>query len=159
MPQTVAVDFDGTVHPYTAGWQGDTPVDEPPCPGAQEFLDWCGMDQGWKIVIFSARARSQEGKAGIDAWCRKHGLLVDEITHIKPYAFAYVDDRGVTYSGDWEQVKKECSALASGHKNKKAPDEELLLKLGAATEPFLNQGLTRSVLIDLNHAIAKALIS
>jgi hypothetical protein len=103
---TVAVDFDGTIHPYTGGWQGSVPLDEPPLPGAEEFLHWLWAED-YEIVIFSTRAREIEGLEGIKAWLVKYDLdhYVSDISFTKPKAIAYVDDRAVAYLGDWEDVK------------------------------------------------------
>ncbi len=38
LARTIAVDYDGVLHPYTAGWVGSVPADEEPMPGAPEFL-------------------------------------------------------------------------------------------------------------------------
>lgn len=111
--RTVALDFDGTLHPYTRGWQGVVPDDEPPDPGAVEFLKMCATRQ-WGVVIFSCRASEVDGLVGIGEWIIKYGLseLVAGITHEKPIAFAYVDDRGVTFRGDWLDTFVQVEALA-----------------------------------------------
>lgn len=100
--RTVAVDFDGTLHPYTDGWTGILPADEPPNPLAVEFLKMC-KTRGWDVIVFSCRASEWEGAEGIAQWIGRHGLapFVTSITHEKPVAFAYVDDRAVPFRGDW----------------------------------------------------------
>lgn len=100
--RTVALDFDGTLHPYTDGWLGIVPTDEPPNPGAVEFLKMC-KTRGWDVIVFSCRASELEGREGIVDWINAHGLyeLITGVTHEKPVAFAYVDDRGVAFRGDW----------------------------------------------------------
>lgn len=112
--RTVALDFDGTLHPYTNGWQGQIPADEPPEPGAIEFLKMCAT-RNWRVVVFSCRALDLDGNEGIHQWLIKHGLreLVAGITHIKPVAFAYVDDRAVNFRGDWMEAFVQTDALAA----------------------------------------------
>jgi hypothetical protein len=98
MSLTVAVDFDGTIHPYTNGWTGEIPDDEPPIEGAVFFLHTL-KELKYRVVIFSARASTMEGHQGILNWLIAYDLkkYVDDITFTKPYAVAYVDDRSVVY--------------------------------------------------------------
>lgn len=110
LARTVCVDFDGTLHPYTAGWCGSVPADEPPILGAGEFLTNLHR-LGYRIVIFSTRADHQDGLDGITAWMDKHRLEYDAITHEKVGAIAYVDDRAVPFTGDWQAVLSGISAL------------------------------------------------
>jgi len=35
----VCLDFDGVIHSYTSGWQGIESADDPPVPGAFDFID------------------------------------------------------------------------------------------------------------------------
>jgi hypothetical protein len=115
LKRTIAVDFDGTIHPYTDGWVGSIPADEPPIDGVREFL--IDLDaRGFRTVVFSCRADHIEGKAGIADWLLRYDLLplVAEITHVKPAAVAYVDDRAVVYSGDWPTVMHHVLGLADG---------------------------------------------
>lgn len=115
LAKTIAVDFDGVIHPYSAGWVGSKPADEPPMPGALEFLRWC-RDEGYQVVIFSTRADHEEGFKGICDWLTDNDLysFVERVTHHKPPAVAYVDDRAVPYLGNWEDVKIRVTGLAGG---------------------------------------------
>lgn len=110
--KTCAVDFDQTIHPYSRGWTGPDPDDEPPIKGAGEFLRALKV-KGFKVVIFSVRAETAEGLAGIKNWLLKYNLMqfIDEITYVKPKAIAYVDDRAVPFRGDWVSVMREVDAL------------------------------------------------
>ena len=115
LAKTVAVDFDGVLHPYTDGWVGSTPADEPPTPGAREFLEALAAN-GYVVVVFSTRCDHPEGLDGTVGWLDRHGLLhfVDRVTHEKPAAVAYVDDRAVPFAGDWEAVRAGVERLADG---------------------------------------------
>lgn len=112
---TIAWDFDGVIHPYTDGWQGPVPSNEPPIPGVAAALrTW--QRRGFRNIVFSTRAEMPEGLAGIEAWLEKEGLTdyVDEVTNKKPPAIAYVDDRAVSFQGNWEDVHKGIERLAGG---------------------------------------------
>ncbi len=123
---TVGVDFDGTLHPYTAGWTGSTPADERPMPGARAFLLRL-RDAGDRVVIFSTRATEAEGLEGIRAWLEREDLdeLVDEVTHVKPPAVAYVDDRSVVYADhNWDECFAHVERLSAGRAHGAAPARE-----------------------------------
>lgn len=111
--KTVCVDFDGTLHPYTAGWVGVVPADEPPTDGARAFLQWC-KTSGFRVVVQSARASFPEGKGAIEQWIAKWlpPDEVAEVTAVKPAAVAYVDDRAVPFTGDWHDVAVGVQALS-----------------------------------------------
>lgn len=112
LSKTVAVDFDGVLHPYTAGWVGSTPSDEPPIEGAAAFLETL-YRWDYRVVVFSTRADHPLGYEGITGWLGRYGLdrWVAEVTHVKPAAIAYVDDRAVPYLGDWAPVYEGIARL------------------------------------------------
>lgn len=113
LAKTIAVDFDGTLHPYSAGWCGSKPADEEPIEGAQEFLsDLHGA--GYRVVVFSTRADHDEGRTGIIEWLAKHGLdaFVSDVSHLKVAAIAYVDDRAVPFAGGRWGLLERADALA-----------------------------------------------
>lgn len=112
MAQTVLVDFDGTLHKYTNGWTGELVDPEPPMDGAEEFLHWLSA-QGFDTIVCSTRAKTPVGTQAIwdylGMWDLAH--LVKEVTVEKRPAIAFVDDRGVTFSGDWQPVMEQVLAL------------------------------------------------
>lgn len=101
--KTIALDFDATLHPYSKGWVGPVPDDEPPVPGTREAVAEMRA-LGYRIAVFSCRALTQDGRDGIVRWCEKHGIEVDEVTALKPHAQVYVDDRALRFDGRWSHV-------------------------------------------------------
>lgn len=102
--RTVVVDFDGVLHSYASGWTGVRPQD-PPEPGALEFVEWL-IENGAHVVIMSTRANRRRGMRAIRHWLRDHGFPALTVTHRKVNAVAYVDDRAVPYAGgNWSACR------------------------------------------------------
>lgn len=95
-PKTVALDFDGVLHSYQHGF--DMRRLDPPEPGALEFVQKL-IDEGYKVVVYSTRAKTEEGRRVIINWLHAYGFphLAMGISPDKPPAIAYVDDRAVPY--------------------------------------------------------------
>jgi len=105
--KTIAIDFDGVINSYISGWQGETQTDAPVLSAMESISDL--FNRGYKLIIFSTRAQSQEGIKTIREYIRKHAennLLADsiEITDKKPIADMYVDDRAIPFTGDWKET-------------------------------------------------------
>lgn len=103
--KTIAIDFDGVIHRYSKGWHDGTIYDVP-MDGAIEALERL-MSRGYRMVIFTCRAETQEGAIAVYEWIDKH-LNIDsryniEVTDKKPKAIAYIDDRGIRFT-NWPDV-------------------------------------------------------
>jgi hypothetical protein len=107
---TLAIDFDGVVHTFDKGWHDGTCYGEP-IEGALEALDH--LSKKWRLVLFTAKVKPDrplvDGKCGyelVDQWLRDHGVreLFDEITHEKPRADYYIDDKAIEFSGNWSAI-------------------------------------------------------
>ncbi|HEV2072777.1 MAG TPA: hypothetical protein VGR29_03960 [Thermomicrobiales bacterium] len=114
--RTIAVDFDGVIHRYSKGWSGGS-IYDPPVEGAREAL--ARIHVRYKIVIFTTRVNPQMHGAesqmdAVHAWLETHGFRrgqhFDEITHVKPPALAYIDDRAIRFT-DWESTLDELGQL------------------------------------------------
>ncbi len=101
---TICVDFDGVLHSYTSGWQGEAVAADPPVPGAIEWLR--GLIEGGSVkpVIYSSRSKEPAGVLCMKEWLIKHGLSVEladalEFPTQKPAAFLTLDDRAICFTG------------------------------------------------------------
>ena len=97
--RTVCLDFDGVIHSYQSGWQGEAVISDPPIHKVGDAIKRLRKD--FRVVVYSARCRDEEGVQAIKNWLDKHLIEVDEVCRHKPPAFVYVDDRAVRFTGDW----------------------------------------------------------
>jgi hypothetical protein len=100
--RTVCLDFDGVLHSYHSGWQGAEVIRDPPIHGTREAV--ARLRQHYRVVVYSARCCTPEGRGAVESWLRKHDIEVDEVCEHKPPALVYVDDRAIPFRGDWEEV-------------------------------------------------------
>jgi hypothetical protein len=112
----LCVDFDGVIHSYEWGWQGGE-IYGTPTPG---FFDWLNeAHKIFQIVIYSSRSKTPEGIGEMAAWFSHYeyqwlrdkdpstGAYPDgtvTFAHEKPPAFLTIDDRAVTFNGDWSEM-------------------------------------------------------
>ncbi len=113
---TVAIDFDGVLHKYSMGWADGTCYD-PPLDGAIEFL----KDQMLTNSVFIFSTRMPEH---IIEWFTKYApeiptesitvgtqfynkMGVIGVTRQKIVAHVYVDDRGITFVGNFDKLKNQ----------------------------------------------------
>ena len=97
--KTVVFDFDGVIHSYTSGWKGENVIPDPVVPGIKEVIDEL-KSTGYEVVVVSARANSISGNIAIQEYLQKHQIKVDLVTHQKPPAIVYIDDRAICFDGN-----------------------------------------------------------
>lgn len=108
----LCLDFDGVIHRYSKGWQ-DGEIYDPLTDG---FIAWAYVARDYfRLVIYSSRSKTAEGLMAMQSYLRDQLALsnqlcddpvtVDdfEFAHEKPPAFLTIDDRGLTFTGSWEQ--------------------------------------------------------
>jgi len=120
----LVLDFDGVIHSYVSGWQGATVIADPATPGMVKFLR-AAVD-AFDVQILSSRSKEP---GGIDAM--RHWLLREIEWHFdcsfagssydfddalalynqikfpteKPAAFLTIDDRAITFTGEWPNIE------------------------------------------------------
>lgn len=110
----VAVDFDGVVHDYTKGWHDGTIYGDV-VPG---FWDWyIRTASAFEVIIFTSRARSLGDIKDIKKWLRDkwdhYAATLPQkpfapdfaVTNEKPPSWITIDDRAVTFYGNWEDER------------------------------------------------------
>lgn len=102
--QVILIDFDGTINSYRSGFTRDGDIPDPPLEGAQDAI--MRLRKQFRVIVFSARARSVEGKNAIIAWLAKNSIEVDGITATKIPAFCQVDDTSIKFDGNWVETQR-----------------------------------------------------
>jgi len=111
----LCIDFDGVIHSYTTGWAGSDKVNDPPVPGAMEFLQKALAL--FDLKVYSSRSQSNKGIRAMREYIREHACkeLPPGATVMmerwldnpetwpveKPSAFLTIDDRALCFTGTW----------------------------------------------------------
>ena len=109
----LCLDFDGVLHSYTSGWKGADVIPDPHVPGALEFLS--DAVKQFRVAIYSSRSGQPGGIEAMQAWLHDRvtnhwdveGEWLAEIEWPteKPPALVTIDDRAVTFTGQWPSVQ------------------------------------------------------
>lgn len=107
----LCLDFDGVCHSYTSGWKGADVIPDPPVDGLFDFLR--DAQSHFEIHIFSTRSL-QDGAIEamamwFDEWREKLNYPpLPRPLHFpveKPPALVTLDDRAITFTGTWPDMK------------------------------------------------------
>lgn len=156
----ICVDFDGVIHSYSSGWQGEDIIPDPPVGGAIDWLcnhlpipeaiSCMGPEYvGPEVQIYSSRSKTSNGIKAMKAWFLNHGLhpayLSDDILKFptqKPAAFLTIDDRAICFDGRFPTTqemisfkpwnKRELGATGKFTDGKDNYEDEGELRLGVA---------------------------
>lgn len=111
----LCLDFDGVCHSYTSGWQGADVIPDPHVPGLFEFLELAS--EIFDIQVFSSRSGQAGGKEAMALWFTEQrelwrerggqgsGVLQISFPDEKPAALVTIDDRAITFTGEWPSVE------------------------------------------------------
>lgn len=106
----LCLDFDGVCHLYTSGWKGAAVIPDPPVAGLWEFL--AGALDEFEVDIFSSRSNQAGGIDAMEHWFNercpqwaKWVLKELKFPTEKPPAFVGIDDRVLTFNGNWPDIK------------------------------------------------------
>jgi len=131
----LSIDFDGVIHSYKSGWKGADVIADAPVPGAIDAL-LRYLDAGFDVAIFSSRSKNIFGRWAMKRWLGREIARHWErggnsptyaeaecwgdaraIVHrlkwpwFKPAALMTIDDRALTFNGDWSHPDYSPAAL------------------------------------------------
>lgn len=118
----LCLDFDGVLHSYSSGWQGAAVIPDAPVPGAIAFL-YAAICH-FEVHIYSSRSHQDGGIDAMMDWLALHEaawrdeeeragqplartslLLNIKWPTEKPAAFVTIDDRALTFTGQWPTIE------------------------------------------------------
>jgi hypothetical protein len=109
----LSLDFDGVIHSYTSKWAGADVIPDPPVPGAIAFLR--EATKHFRVCIYSTRSATEAGREAMAGWlgvwaARDDGdldwLRRIEFPETKPPALVGIDDRILTFEGEWPSMER-----------------------------------------------------
>ena len=106
--KTILIDFDGVLNNYNGYYSDILPTIK---VGAKSFLRQ--LHNEFKVVIFSTRGQQQ-----IHKWLTNHNLLkyIDGITDKKLPAYLIIDDRCITFKGDYNDTLNQIAKFKVWYK-------------------------------------------
>lgn len=94
--KTLAIDFDGVLHEYTAF---AAPLG---LPKEGAVTAWHALSKaGYTLVVYTCR----EDHGAIRQWMRAHFHVDAVVMSTKPIALAYIDDRAIRFT-TWDDIRK-----------------------------------------------------
>lgn len=113
----LCLDFDGVIHSYTSRWQGADVIPDPPVRGALQFI--VDAMEHFTVAIYSSRSHQPGGISAMIEWLGRwsvdpeHGMPGDfdhgtwgalQWPQEKPPALVTLDDRALTFTGQWPAI-------------------------------------------------------
>lgn len=137
--KTIVFDFDGVIHKYSKGYQGESIYDEPNQNVIKVINQLRYMN--YEVVIVSTRCNTLQGIEAIKMWLDKYNIIVDKVCKEKPPALVYIDDRAIKFDPKADNLLDQIINFQPNiklyEKYSKLNEFDLLLTLKARNEKFI----------------------
>ena len=107
--KTLLIDLDGVLNTYVGGYQPD--FIPPAREGVGEFLT--ALYQNFELKLFTTRPQQLAQKWLDD---NKFSHLFSEVTNIKKPAWLFIDDRCLTFDGNYDSLLEKISNFSQWYK-------------------------------------------
>lgn len=110
----LCLDFDGVIHSYDSGWKGADVIPDAAVPGAIQFIDSAVNE--FTVSVYSSRSGQPNGIMAMQFWLKLNLYReldenrANEIFELiewpteKPPALVTIDDRALTFTGEWPSL-------------------------------------------------------
>lgn len=108
--KTLLIDLDGVLNTYSGQYNRN--YIPPLRSGALEFLKSLSVE--FRVLIFTSREIELATK-----WVFENNLsdYVEKVTNVKEPSYLIIDDRCLTFNGDYETMKKNIKSFQPWYKN------------------------------------------
>ena len=145
----LVLDFDGVCSDYASGWQSIDVCPDPPTDGLWRFLE--AAHPHFTLAVHSSRSGALLGRRAMQRWCMEWGKMagyvmtagcLDTVDAVfaespdgterwtlafpehKPPAFLTIDDRAITFRGNWHDMDVEALRAFQPWTRNSAPPHE-----------------------------------
>ena len=101
----ICLDFDGVCHKHMQEWVNIATVADGPTDGLGDWI--AGASRRARITLFSSRFHEGRGRQAISEWWDLWKLPPIEMWMHKPPALVSIDDRALTFTGNWDDFPIE----------------------------------------------------
>ena len=107
----LCIDFDGVIFQRTGRFVAPHILEGYPMPGAREAIDL--LSNNYEVIVHSCRCATEQGAAAIEQWLRNNEFNVSSVARFKPYADAYIDDKGVRHESWFDTLRTISEPLSA----------------------------------------------
>lgn len=101
--KTLAIDFDQTLMAQNGNKMGE------PLPGVIQAMEEL-YDRGYGIIIFTVRAKTEQGIEVVEGWLDHYGIDYHQVTAVKPNAAIFIDDRAIRHL-NWDDTMNQVNVI------------------------------------------------
>ena len=107
--KTIIIDLDGVLNTYNGNY--DKNFIPPIKNGALGFLK--NLSENYSVKIFTTREKELTLK-----WVKEHNLseYINDVTNIKVPCWVYIDDRGITFDGNYSNLSEKIDSFNPWYK-------------------------------------------
>ena len=122
--KTICIDFDGVLADYSNGFQGKDVFGDM-IPGADVGTKVL-RDNGNTIIIHTTRPATDKLKKWLDDYINENPNQPEDSKECKLIADIYIDDRGITFRGRWDEwFIREIAEFKPWEKEKKDLEKDM----------------------------------